>query len=280
MKTLRERIQEALAYVRSRTDFTPDVGMILGSGLGELAHEVEAVASIPYKEIPNFPVSTVPGHEGVMILGMLEGKKVVVMKGRSHYYEGYTMEHITFPTRLMKALGIRIFMVTNAAGGINPDFVPGDLMVITDHINLTGNNPLIGPNDAELGPRFPDMSQAYNKELGALARRMGEATGHPLKEGVFVGLHGPSYETPAELRFMRLIGGDAIGMSTVPEVIVANHMSLKVLGISCITNIFIPGKAANHEEVLEAAEMVKPKFKNLFRAILKELKLESVINAV
>ncbi|MHC9540632.1 MAG: purine-nucleoside phosphorylase [Vulcanimicrobiota bacterium] len=271
MKTLRERVQEALGYVRSKADFSPDVGMILGSGLGELAHEVEAITAIPYNEIPHFPVSTVPGHEGTMVLGMLEGKKVVVLKGRTHYYEGHTMEYITFPTRLMKALGIKVFMVTNAAGGINPEFVPGDLMVITDHINLTGSNPLIGPNDDDMGPRFPDMSQAYNRELGALAKRMGEAIGRPLREGVFVGLHGPSYETPAELRFMRLIGGDAIGMSTVPEVIVANHMSLKVLGISCITNIFIPGKAADHEEVLQAAEMVKPTFKKLFRAILKEL---------
>lgn len=272
MLTLKEKLNEAMNYVRGRIKEKPDIGMILGSGLGELADEVTPFDAIPYREIPHFPVSTVAGHDGVMVSGMLEDKKVVVLKGRVHFYEGYPMELVTFPVRLMKAMGIHTLIVTNAAGGINPDFTPGDLMIIEDHINLVGTNPLIGPNDSEMGPRFPDLSNAYDRDLRAMAENVGNRIGVSLKKGIFIGLHGPSYETPAELRFMRQIGGDAVGMSTVPEIIVGNHMGIRCLGISCITNVFIPGKGANHEEVLQAAEMVKPKFKGLLRAILKDLK--------
>jgi purine-nucleoside phosphorylase len=272
MVTLRAKIGEALDYVKKKVDFTPFVGMILGSGLGDMADEVTAQCRIAYKDIPHFPISTVPGQEGTLIMGTLEGKNVVVLKGRTHFYEGYTMEQITFPVRLMKALGIQVLIVTNAAGGINPGFSPGDLMVIRDHINLMGTSPLVGPNDPDLGPRFPDLSSIYNKDLGALAKRIGEEIGSPLRDGVFVALHGPNYETPAELRFFRLVGGDAVGMSTVPEVIVAAHSGLRLLGISCITNVFVPGQGADHEEVLQAAEKVKPTFKKLLRAILREMK--------
>ncbi|MDQ7822700.1 MAG: purine-nucleoside phosphorylase [Candidatus Eremiobacteraeota bacterium] len=272
MENLRKRVNESLAFIKSRTGFSPQFGMILGSGLGELADEVEAVAKIPYAEIPHFPVSTVAGHEGILILGTLEGRPVVVQKGRTHFYEGYPMEKVTFSVRLMKALGVHTLVVTNAAGGINPQFRAGELMLIADHINLTGTSPLVGPNDPELGPRFPDLSRAYTPELRELAKEVASKIGIQLREGIFVGLHGPNYETPAELRFMRQIGGDAVGMSTVPEVIVAAHSSLNVLGISCITNVFIPGKGADHEEVLQAAEMVKPVFKSLIRSVLKEIK--------
>lgn len=272
MLTLKEMLDEALKYARSRTDFKPHIGLILGSGLGDLADEVTAIEKISYGDIPHFPVSTVPGHDGILVLGTLEDRQVAVLKGRVHYYEGYPMQMVTFPLRLMWKLGIKILIVTNAAGGINPDFSPGDLMIIRDHINLTGSNPLIGPNDPEWGPRFPDLSQAYNRDMGDMAARIGKGIGVTLREGVFVGLHGPTYETPAELRFYRQAGGDAVGMSTVPEVIVANHVGVKVLGISCITNVWSPGISADHEEVLRAAEQVKPTFKKLLRGILKEIR--------
>jgi len=271
MSTLKEQVGEALAYVKSKAQFTPKIGMILGSGLGDLAGEVEREAAFPYKEIPNFPESTVQGHEGTMVLGKLEGQPVMVMKGRVHFYEGYPMTRVTFSVRLMKAMGASILIVTNAAGGINPDFSPGNLMIIEDHINMVGTSPLVGPNDPEMGPRFPDMTQAYNRKLRELAAKAAEKEGITLKKGVFVGLHGPNYETPAELRFMRQVGGDAVGMSTVPEVIVANHAGLKVLGISCITNVPHPDYPADHAEVLAAAEQVKPTFKRLIRAILREI---------
>lgn len=269
--TLREELAEAKSFVASTVEFVPDIGLILGSGLGELAEEVDAAARIPYSKIPHFPVSTVPGHDGVLVLGTLEGKRVAVLKGRVHYYEGYTMEKVTFPLRFMKKMGIRAVIVTNAAGGINPDFAPGDLMVIRDHINLMGTSPLVGPNDTELGPRFPDLTHAYDSVLGELAMAKGNEIGKPLRQGTFVGLHGPNYETPGELRFFRQIGGDAVGMSTVPEVIVAAHMGLKLLGISCITNVWAPGRGADHEEVLQAAEQVKPSFKKLLKSIVREM---------
>jgi purine-nucleoside phosphorylase len=232
-----EKAQKAASFINSRFQDTPEIGLILGSGLGVLADEIENPVRIPYSDIPEFPVSTVEGHAGQLVLGDLAGKKVVAMQGRFHFYEGYSMEKVTFPVRVMKLLGIEKLIVTNAAGGVNEEFEPGDLMIITDHINYTGTNPLIGANDERFGPRFPDMSEAYNKELNAKATKIATDLGILVKEGVYVGFSGPTYETPAEIRFARNMGGDAVGMSTVPEVIVARHSGIKVLGISCITNM-------------------------------------------
>lgn len=271
MLSLKEKVKESAAYIKSKLADIPQIGMVLGSGLGVLAEEIKSPVVIEYKDIPHFPMSTVAGHSGTLVAGVIEDKKVLMQKGRWHFYEGYSMEEVTFCIRVMKELGVETLVVTNAAGGINPYFVPGDLMIIADHINFMGTNPLIGPNDDDLGPRFPDLSKAYTPQLIRLAKDAANALGLQLREGVYVGLTGPSYETPAELRMFQRLGGDAVGMSTVPEVIVAAHAGMKVLGISCITNIFIPGKAADHEEVLEAAEMVKSSFKTLIRNIVKKM---------
>ena len=259
-----ETIIQAADAVRSRLPegWAPQVGVILGSGLGSLAGEVEAVASIPYEDIPGFARSSVEGHVGRLVLGTLEGTRVVVMQGRFHFYEGYTLQQVTLPVRVMRALGADTLVVTNAAGGLNPDFQAGDLMLITDHINMLGwggQNPLIGPNDPELGPRFPAMNPAYDPDLRQLALKASAACNVPLRRGVYIVLAGPNYETRAELGLLRQWGADAVGMSTVPEVLVARHGGMRVLGISAITNMALAesDEPVNHEEVLAVAEASK-----------------------
>lgn len=247
-----------------------DFGLILGSGLGELATEVENPIIFNYKDIPHFPVSTVVGHAGRLVYGELCGKKVLIMDGRFHFYEGYPMETVTFPIRLMKLLEVETMIVTNSAGGSNPNFKPGDLMLITDHINITGTNPLIGPNADSFGPRFPDMSHAYHVYGQEVVRKAAKEVGVQLQEGVYTGLSGPTYETPAEVRMVQVLGGDAVGMSTVPEVIIANHSGIKVIGISCITNLAAGLQAnLNHEEVVETTQRVKESFKGLVRKVIE-----------
>ncbi|WP_370872928.1 purine-nucleoside phosphorylase [Croceifilum oryzae] len=266
-------IQEAKEFISSKTNQTYQIGLILGSGLGDLADKVENKITIKYDEVPHFPVSTVEGHAGQLVLGTLAGKQVIAMQGRFHFYEGYSQQDVTFPVRVMKALGVETVLVTNAAGGMNADFHAGDLMLITDHINMTGSNPLIGPNFAELGPRFPDMSTAYTPELVQVAKRVATDLGVTVQQGVYAGISGPAYMTPAELIMLRNMGGDAIGMSTVPEVIVARHAGMKVLGITCITDMAI-GEALEpltHEQVVEVANRTKPIFMNLVQGILKEV---------
>jgi purine-nucleoside phosphorylase len=267
-------ITEAASYILSQlSEQNPKVGLILGSGLGVLGDEIEQAVNIPYENIPHFPKSTVAGHKGQLVIGQLEGNTVIAMQGRFHYYEGYTMEQVTFPVRVMKEIGVEKLFVTNAAGGINESFDPGDLMIIEDHINMMGNNPLIGPNDEELGPRFPDMSQAYNRELIAHAEQCAKDLELSIQKGVYIGNTGPSYETGAEIRMLRTLGGDAVGMSTVPEVIVANHTGLKVLGISCISNMAagILDQPLSHDEVMETTEKVRQNFLDFVKRIVKTL---------
>jgi purine-nucleoside phosphorylase len=273
MNNLYEKIQESVKYVQSKINIKPQIGLILGSGLGVLGDEVENPTIIKYNEIPNFPVSTVEGHAGQLVIGKLEKKDVVVMQGRFHFYEGYPMQDVTFPVRVMKALGVDTIIVTNAAGGSNESFTPGDLMIITDHINFGGNNPLIGPNDNRLGVRFPDMSKAYTPELIDIARNTANELGINVKEGVYMFLTGPTYETPAEIKMAQKLGADAVGMSTVPEVIVASHSQLKVLGISCITNMAagILDQPLNHEEVIETTQKVQSEFLSLVKTTIKNM---------
>ncbi|HJV15964.1 MAG TPA: purine-nucleoside phosphorylase [Bacillales bacterium] len=256
------KIQNAVQFIKSKFQMTPKLGLILGSGLGVLADEIVNPTKIPYEEIPDFPVSTVEGHAGQLVFGELNDTPVVAMQGRFHFYEGYHFDQVTFPVRVMKELGIETLIVTNAAGGINETFSPGDLMLITDHINNMGSNPLMGKNDARLGARFPDMSEAYSKELRNTAKKIASRLNIVVKEGVYVGNTGPSYETPAEIRMLRALGGDAVGMSTVPEVIVARHSGLSVLGISCISNMAagILDQPLTHDEVMETTEKVKANF--------------------
>jgi len=257
-----EQIQGAADFLKEKYSNKPRIGLILGSGLGVLADEIEDPVKIPYNEIPDFPVSTVEGHAGQLVFGTLSGVEVVAMQGRFHFYEGYSFDKVTFPVRVMKELGIEILIVTNAAGGVNQSFEAGDLMLISDHINNMGSNPLIGTNDARLGARFPDMSEAYSKELRVLAKTVASRINVKVKEGVYVGNTGPVYETPAEVRMIRVLGGDAVGMSTVPEVIVARHSGIKVLGISCISNMAsgILDQPLTHDEVIETTERVKSDF--------------------
>jgi len=271
-----EQFDETADVIRSLSGISPKVGLILGSGLGPLAESVENRTVIPYKKLPNWPVSTVEGHTGQLVLGNLEGVPVVVMQGRAHFYEGYSMPHIGLPVRVMQRLGIEILIVTNAAGAVNPEFIPGDVMLITDHLNLigmAGATPLKGPNIVEIGPRFPDMGQAYDRELSNLARSIAGEKGLTLREGVYVSLAGPTFETPADLRFLRTAGVDAVGMSTVPEVIVARHGSTRVLGFSGISNkANLDGDTlTTHEEVLEAGEIIVPKLLELIREVLSRL---------
>ncbi len=269
-----EIIEEAAEAVRRRWAERPQVGMILGSGLGAVAEAVEDGVVIPYEEIPHFPPTTVEGHMGRFIGGRLEGRRVLVMQGRAHYYEGFSMAQITLPVRVMQVLGAEILIVTNAAGGLNPGFAPGDVMIISDHINLigmAGQSPLRGPNLDRFGPRFPDMSQAYDHDLRALARQVAAEEGIPVHEGVYVCLAGPNYESPADVRFLRLIGADAVGMSTVPEVIVARHGGMRVLGLSGISNVIGGDQETSHEEVLEAGRLLAPRLERLVRGVLKRL---------
>ncbi|MFL7793102.1 MAG: purine-nucleoside phosphorylase [Anaerolineae bacterium] len=269
--------EAAAAVVRGRADLQPRVGLILGSGLSALADAVVDSVTIPYGDIPHFPGTTVEGHAGRLVIGRLEGQAVVVMQGRAHYYEGYSMADVTFPVRVMQVLGIEILIVTNAAGGLNPDFGAGDVMLINDHINLIGMgglNPLRGPNLEAFGPRFPDMSEPYDLRLRALAGQAAAGAGVSLREGVYVCLAGPSFETRADLRFLRLIGADAVGMSTVPEVTIARHGGTRVLGLSGISNV-APAEGAvvetTHEEVLEAGRLLVPRLEAIIRGVLKAL---------
>ncbi|WP_257347830.1 purine-nucleoside phosphorylase [Pseudalkalibacillus decolorationis] len=264
-------IHDAAQYINKRIDNKPSIGLILGSGLGVLADKIENPVIIPYDEIPSFPVSTVEGHAGELVIGTLEGKSVVAMKGRFHYYEGYSLQVVTFPVRVMKEIGVETLIVTNAAGGINQKFNAGDLMLITDHINNFGDNPLIGPNDHDLGVRFPDMSESYSTRLQDVAKTVANDFQMSIREGVYVGNSGPSYETPAEIRMLRILGGDAVGMSTVPEVIVARHSGMEVLGISCISNMAagILDQPLTHDEVIETTEKVKTDFMGLVTSIIK-----------
>lgn len=270
--------EAAVAAIRMHAPLQPRVGLILGSGLNPLAEAVENGVAIHYGEIPHFPTTSVEGHIGRLILGWLEGQPVAVMQGRAHYYEGYSMAQVTFPVRVLQILGIEVLIVTNAAGGLNPAFRPGDVMLIKDHINLIGMcglNPLRGPNLDEFGPRFPDMSQAYDPGLRASARQVAARAGVPLHEGVYICLAGPCYETPADLRFLRLIGADAVGMSTVPEVIVARHGGTRVLGLSGISNVApLEGAtpaATTHTEVLAAGQMLLPRLEAIVRGVLRAL---------
>lgn len=264
--------KEATSYIQDKGVEKVEVGLILGSGLGELADEIENPIVIPYEEIPSFPVSTVEGHAGQLVYGTLGGKNVLALQGRFHYYEGYSMEHVTFPVRVMGLLCTESLIVTNAAGGVNEEFTPGDLMIINDHINFFGTNPLIGKNHDEFGVRFPDITQAYDLKYQALAKEVGNELNLSLKEGVYFGMTGPTYETPAEIRMVRTIGGDAVGMSTVPEVIVARHSGLRVLGISCITNLAAGmGQELNHEDVIEVSTKIRSSFKELIVNVLDKM---------
>ncbi|AQS56621.1 MAG: purine-nucleoside phosphorylase [Novibacillus thermophilus] len=269
----REKAVTAAAYIQKRAAQSPKIGLVLGSGLGVLAEQMTRAVKIPYGDIPSFPISTVPGHAGQLVLGKLGGNDVVTMQGRFHYYEGYALSEVTFPVRVMHELGVETVIVTNAAGGINESFESGDLMLIRDHINFTFRNPLIGRNQPEWGPRFPDMSEAYDRTLRKLAREVASEQGIRLQEGVYAGVTGPSYETPAEIRMLRTLGGDAVGMSTVPEVIVARHMGMRVLGISCITNMAagVLDQPLSHEEVMETAERVRGTFMTLVTEIVGKI---------
>ncbi|MGO0060924.1 purine-nucleoside phosphorylase [Brevibacillus fluminis] len=268
-----ETIQQAKRAIEERIAKAPAIGLVLGSGLGVLADEIANSVAIPYEEIPHFGRSTVVGHKGQLVIGTLEGKQVVAMQGRFHTYEGHGMDSVVFPIRVLKEIGVEQLIVTNAAGGVNESYVPGDLMVISDHLNMAARNPLIGPNDEKYGVRFPDMSEAYSKTLRALAHATAADLGLSLKEGVYAWMLGPSYETPAEIRMLRMLGADAVGMSTVPEVIVARHMNLDVLGISCITNMAagILPQPLSHEEVIETTEQVKSAFLALIHGIVKNM---------
>lgn len=268
-----EQIKETAAYIKGKISIEPEIGIILGTGLGGLVKEITIKHTIPYEEIPNFPVSTVEGHSGKLIFGELGGKQVVAMQGRFHYYEGYTLQQVTFPVRVMKFLGIQKLFVSNASGGVNPNFEIGDLMIINDHINLFPSNPLIGKNIAELGPRFPDMSDAYNKDLIDKAKAVAAANGIKTQEGVYAGLTGPTFETPAEYKYVFNIGADAVGMSTVPEVIVARHMSIPCFAMSIITDLGVPGKIVQvtHEEVQHVAALAEKKMTLIMKELIKQL---------
>ncbi len=267
--------ERAAEFIRTRTKQAPTVGLVLGSGLNPLADEIGQADIIPYRDIPIFPVSTVEGHRGELVIGQLSGKTVVAMRGRAHYYEGYSMQQVTVPVRVMRELGVKTVIITNAAGGINAQFSAGDLMLIVDHINLAGMaglNPLRGPNDQALGPRFPDMTNAYDPELRDITRDAAARLGIQLREGVYIMLAGPSYESPADVRFLRIIGADAVGMSTVPEVIVARHGGMRVLGLSLISNSLAGGHdRVDHEEVLAAGRAAVPRLADLVKQILSRV---------
>jgi len=273
MTELRQQIHDAIEYLRTKTDATPKIGIILGTGLGGLVKEIKKDVVIDYSNIPHFVVSTIESHRGKLIFGTLAGKKIVAMQGRFHKHEGYNLKQVTFPVRVMKFLGVESILISNAAGALNPLFQKGNVMLITDHINLLGDNPLIGPHDDELGPRFPDMSEAYSKELITLARQAALDLKIRLQEGVYVALQGPSLETKAEYRFLRTIGADAVGMSTVPEDIVAQHMGMKVLGFSILTDECFPDalKPALLEEILQVAEKAELKMTAIMKEVVKRI---------
>ena len=271
---MKANIQLAVDFIRTKTNVRPQVALVLGSGLGKFADEIKNAIAIPYEQIPHFPVSTVKGHAGKLVIGEAGGKNVVAMQGRFHFYEGYSMQEITFPMRVMLALGIEDLIITNASGGLNRNFKVGDLMIMTDHINFMGGNPLVGRNDDSMGPRFPPMQGIYTRELVDAAMQVGRAIGAPVERGVYVAVSGPNYETAAELRAFKVWGADAVGMSTVPEVIVAVHGGIKrILGISCITDM-ATGEShenVNHEEVIAAAASAQPYFLKLIQQMLERL---------
>jgi purine-nucleoside phosphorylase len=268
-----EQLNETVQYIKNRIDFQPEFGIVLGTGLGALVNEIQIIGTIPYKDIPNFPVSTVKGHEGKLIFGKLGGKNVVAMQGRFHYYEGYTMKEVTFPIRVMKLLGIKLLILSNAAGGVNPNYEIGDLMIIRDHINLMGNNPLIGKNDTGLGPRFPDMSDAYDKNIIRHATRIARIHNIHFQVGVYAAVTGPTFETPSEYKYIRILGADAVGMSTVPETIVARHMELPVFAVSVISDLGVEGKIVeiSHDDVIDAASMVEPKMTLVIKEMIENM---------
>jgi purine-nucleoside phosphorylase len=272
---LKETINEAAEFIRGKTKVLPQLGIILGTGLGSLADAINVDAKIPYEEIPHFPISTVESHSGRLILGELSGQSVVAMQGRFHYYEGYDLKQVTFPVRVMKALGANTLVVSNACGGMNPQFKSGEVVVITDHINLQGSNPLFGPNDESLGPRFPDMCNCYDPELITLAENVALNLGLKLHKGVYVALGGPNLETAAEYRFLRFIGADVVGMSTVPEVIVARHQGMRVLGFSLITDMGLPDALGpmNMEQILATAAKSEPLLKDIMIRVIEEMKV-------
>lgn len=275
MTALGEKVEEAAQHIRKRCELTPTVGVILGTGLNNLAEQIDAAARISYDDIPHFPRTTVDTHSGELVIGTLGGKTVAALAGRFHYYEGYSLQEVTFPVRVAKALGIDALIVSNAAGGLNPEFQAGDLMVITDHINFMGDNPLIGPNDDRLGPRFPDMSEPYTREYIDLAESKALELGQKLRRGVYLGCPGPCLETRAEYRFMRDMGADAVGMSTVPEVIVAVHAGLKVLGFSAITDECFPDalEPADIDKIIATANAIEPQLARLAHACLVEMRV-------
>ena len=265
-----EKIQAAAAYIRTRVSVCPTVGLVLGSGLGGYADSLEDAVRIPYSEIPNFPVPTIPGHSGALVFGKKCGQSVVVLQGRIHYYEGLPQQEITLPIRVLAAIGVKTVVLTNSCGGVNLDFKPGDLMLISDHINFSGANPLIGPNLDEFGPRFPDMSDLYTASLRTQIKKKALESGISLQEGVYAMYSGPNYETPAEIRMFRILGADTVGMSTVPEAIVAGHCGMQVVGVSCVTNMaagVLPVKLS-HEEVTATANRVKEVFQKLIDLIV------------
>lgn len=270
---MQSHVNEAVMKIKSQLQEQPSFGLILGSGLGILADELEDAVFIPYQTIPHLPEPTVEGHKGQFVAGRLNGIPVLAMQGRFHYYEGYSLNQVTFPVRVMHALGITSLIVTNAAGGVNTTFQPGDLMIINDHINLLGNSPLIGPNITKWGPRFPDMSEAYDAEYRDIAHRIAKEQDLNVQTGVYLATSGPAYETPAEVRMIRILGADAVGMSTVPEVLVARHMGMRVLGISCISNAAsgILDQPLSHDEVIETTDRVKKAFIQFVKGIVEQL---------
>jgi purine-nucleoside phosphorylase len=266
-------IRLAADFLRTASSFQPTIGLILGSGLNSIVADFSEAIHIPFERIPHFPPSTVEGHHGEIVFGKLEGVPVIALSGRYHFYEGYQLDVVTFPVRVMRQLGVETLVLTNACGAVNLKFQPGDLMLITDHINLVGLDPLIGPNLKEFGPRFPDATEIYSKKLRAVATQSAASLGFSLQEGVYAWWSGPSYETPAEIRMIRILGGDAIGMSTVPEALVANHMGMRILGISCLTNMAsgILDQKLSHQEVLDVAKRVNSRFSALVRDIVKRI---------
>ena len=272
-KKLRENIEETGRWIRTKGDVRPSIGIVLGTGLGHIASHVRESLSLPYETIPHFPVSTVQSHAGRLLFGTLKGKSVVVMDGRFHHYEGYCMQEITFPVRVMKELGVQVLILSNAAGGMNPDYTKGDIVAVTDHINFMGANPLVGSNDAKLGLRFPDMSEPYSKRLIQVAEKAARESGLTLRKGVYIGVTGPNLETRAEYRFMRLTGADVVGMSTVPEVIVGVHAGLELLAFSIVTDVCLPDtlEPVDIEEVIRVAEEASPKLDTLIEGVVEAL---------
>lgn len=268
-----EKINETIQFINGKINKKPEVGIVLGTGLGNLADEIQVETTIPYSEIPNFPVSTVVGHKGQLVFGTLNGKSVVAMQGRFHFYEGYTMKELTFPIRVLQYLGIKFLVLSNASGGVNPGFAVGDIMIIRDHINLMGNNPLLGKNDDDLGPRFPDMSEAYDKNLIKKAEEIAAKHQIKVQKGVYAAVTGPCFETPSEYKYMHVIGADCVGMSTVPEVIVARHGGLPVFAVSIITDLGVEGKIVeiSHEEVIQAANAAEPKMTLIIKELIATL---------